>query len=79
MYAPIYILLIVKYLFLMKSCITSQLEMNMAVLPLVVHISCIEANGGKTDDIREALSCGNKCQEVRSILFFMHLNLDHCM
>lgn len=64
MYALIYILLIAKYLFLTRSCITSQLEMNMALLPFVVHISCVEANGGKTDDSKDALFCGNKCQEV---------------
>ncbi|XP_024635966.1 uncharacterized protein [Medicago truncatula] len=28
------------------------------------HISCVEANGGKTDDSKDALFCGNKCQEL---------------
>ncbi|CAI8602946.1 unnamed protein product [Vicia faba] len=28
------------------------------------HKSCIEANGGKTDDSGDALFCGNKCQEL---------------
>jgi len=64
MYALIYFLLILPDLFLMRSCVTSQLEMNMAFLPFVVHISCVEANDGKTDDSKDALFCGNKCQEV---------------
>jgi hypothetical protein len=54
MYALTYILLIVKYLFLMSSCVTSQLEMNMSLLPFVVHISCVDANGGQTDDSKDA-------------------------
>lgn len=69
MYTLIYILLIVKYLFITRGCVTSQLEMNMAFLPFVVHNSCIEANGGKTDDSGDALFCGNKCQEVWYIFF----------
>ncbi|CAK8571922.1 unnamed protein product [Lathyrus sativus] len=28
------------------------------------HKSCIEANGGKTDDSGDALFCGSKCQEL---------------
>ncbi|KAI5395168.1 hypothetical protein KIW84_061680 [Lathyrus oleraceus] len=28
------------------------------------HKSCIEANGGKTDDSGDAVFCGNKCQEL---------------
>jgi hypothetical protein len=58
----------------MRSCVTSQLEMNMAFLPSVVHMSCIVANGDNTDDSRVANGdktddsnntfCGNKCREV---------------
>lgn len=36
-------------------------------LCFVDHRSCIEANDAKTDDSRDSLFCGNKCEEVWSI------------